>query len=414
MALGAVLLSSVPAVPQAVAPPPVEAACGTNWTSRTIPPRTIRVLRTRSGKVQTVDFRRYVAIVMASGEWPSWLPKATLEAGAVATKQYAWYYALKGHHRSSYRSGSGACYDVRDDTNDQLFRPERAAPTTKQQRAIDRTWALTLRKRGRFFLTGYRAGTTSTCAADANGWKLYARSAATCARKHGWSSQRIQRAYFAPKLNFVWTPEVWGPALATPRVSLAAGSSLTTGPAKVRWRPLKGTQDVARYRMQRRVGGGSWKDVPLARTAATSASVELRIDRRVRFRVRGTDRKGRHGPWSITRPRKAVLRGPRDVTLSGSDTSLLGTPSSGRSRVARLRFTGKSIAYVAPTGPGMGRAIIKVNGRRVAVIDLEREQARGERLVWTRNWKRSRERVVVVKPADPAERVEIDGFLVLR
>ena len=49
-----------------------------------------------------VGFRRYVAEVMASGEWPGRLHTTTLEAGAVATKQYAWYYALKGHHRSGY------------------------------------------------------------------------------------------------------------------------------------------------------------------------------------------------------------------------------------------------------------------------------------------------------------------------
>ena len=99
-----------------------------------IPPVSIKVLRSSAGKVQKVAFKRYVAEVMASGEWPSRLHKATLEAGAVATKQYAWYYAMNGNHRSSYVH-NGTCYDVRDDTRDQLYRPEHTKPTTKQEAA---------------------------------------------------------------------------------------------------------------------------------------------------------------------------------------------------------------------------------------------------------------------------------------
>ncbi len=69
---------------------------------------------------------------MASGEFPAWLPDAVLEVGATAVKQYAWYYALEGHHRSGYRTQGGACYDVRDDTLDQLYRPEQANPRANQ------------------------------------------------------------------------------------------------------------------------------------------------------------------------------------------------------------------------------------------------------------------------------------------
>ena len=181
----------------------VAAGSCTGWSSKVVPPKRIRVLRTHSGRIETVAFRRYVAEVMASGEWPNRLHHATLEVGAVATKQYAWYYALKGHHRSGFRRG-GRCYDVRDDTQDQLYRPERARPTKRQQRALSATWDLSLRKNGRFFLTGYRAGSSRRCAADANGWKLYARSVQACARK-GWSRQRVQRAYLSPNLSFVWS-----------------------------------------------------------------------------------------------------------------------------------------------------------------------------------------------------------------
>ena len=79
------------------------------------------------GRVQRVPFRRYVAEVMASGEWPSRLHMVTLEAGAVATKQYAWYYAMNGHHRPDYRH-DGRCYDVRDDTSGPALPPGAGTP----------------------------------------------------------------------------------------------------------------------------------------------------------------------------------------------------------------------------------------------------------------------------------------------
>ena len=76
---------------------------------------------------------------------------ATLEAGAIATKQYAWYYALKGNHRAGY-SKNGKCYDVRSDTSDQLYKHYVTADA-RQKKAVDKTWATSLRKNGRFFLT---------------------------------------------------------------------------------------------------------------------------------------------------------------------------------------------------------------------------------------------------------------------
>lgn len=199
-----IALAFLLAVPLLAVHRPVTAACGTAWASRTEPPQTILVLRTATGAVQEVNFKRYVAVVMASGEWPTTLHRAVLEAGAQAVKQYAWYYALKGNHRDGDVSPGGRCYDVRDDSRDQVFRPAAAEPTTKQIAARDALWGLSLRKRGRFFLTGYRAGTETRCAEDADGWRLYARSARDCAKRLDYDGQRILEAYYSPGLEFVW------------------------------------------------------------------------------------------------------------------------------------------------------------------------------------------------------------------
>ena len=76
-----------PAEPEAAQVYAAAAKQCTKWTSQYVPPKTIRVLRTYRteapkkirGKVQKVDFWKYVATVMAV-EWPEHYPLETLNA----------------------------------------------------------------------------------------------------------------------------------------------------------------------------------------------------------------------------------------------------------------------------------------------------------------------------------------------
>jgi len=402
--VAALAITTLATVGEVASPTPVEAgrSC-TGWTSKVKPPHTIRVLRTRSGRVERVRFRRYVAEVMASGEWPGRLHRTTLEAGAVATKQYAWYYALKGHHRSRF-SRNGRCYDVRDDTIDQLYRPERARPTRSQLRAIAATWDLTLRKKGRFFLTGYRAGTVERCAADANGWKLYARSVQACARK-GWSRQRVQRAYLSPNLTFVWGSRI-GPGVRRPRVTLRKGNVLPHDTATVTWRARSGGSRVRAYELQRRIGRGSWRSIGLASRKSRRANVWVKPGAGARFRVRAVDDKGRRGAWAYSTKRKAAIRGRVGRVLEDRVR-----PSGGRPQ-AKIRFRGRSVALIAPRGPSLGTARILLDGRRVAEVDLSSAMPRGRHLVWARNFEQSHLRTLRVVSSEG--HVIFGGVLVLR
>ena len=171
----AVALTAAFAVAEA---PPVLGQTGPSCSSHaslTRPPDTIRVLRRKSGRITTVNFRKYVVTVMGK-EWPSYLPQPVIEAGAVAVKQYAWFHTVY-----TSRSANGRCFDVKDGTGDQLYKPGRARIRPDHYRALDATWGVSLRKDGQFFMTGYRRGDKVRCGHDATGWKLYARSATQCA-----------------------------------------------------------------------------------------------------------------------------------------------------------------------------------------------------------------------------------------
>jgi len=407
-------------------------SCGTNWRSRTQAPDTIKVYRSKTGKVETVDFRLYVGIVMSSGEFPTWLPDAVLQVGATAVKQYAWYYALEGHHRSGYRAG-GTCYDVRDDTMDQLFRPEHATPRANQLSAIAATWDLTLRKKGRFFLTGYRAGTVSKCAADADGWRIYTRSAQTCAESKGWSRQRIQERYYR-SVEFVWSDtgvagggpkDKRDPKVSTPRLTLVTGQQIDARAGRMSWHGSDtGGSGLARYQLQRRVAGGRWRTVELQGIRATSFRFRLQTAASVRFRVRAIDADGNSSAWNTSSSLSGHIIQSQSADLTGPWRTLLKQAALGgtsrftlrKGAEATLRFTGRAVAIVAPTGPGRGKARVIVDGKRVAVVDLRGGDHNQRLLVWSQTWKSGDRHTVRLEalgtPGRP--RVDLDAFLVMR
>lgn len=347
--------------------------------------------------------------------------------GATAVKQYGWYYTLKGNHRNSYRTSHGVCYDVRDDTNDQLFRPEHANPTARQRLAVAVTWGLTLHKNGHFFLTGYRSGDHVPCASDANGWKIYATSAIDCA-KRGWGRQRIQEAYLSPHLQFIWTDSgpsdvASAPRVSKPSVKLLAGARLGTATAQVSWTGHPGKDAISSYRLQHRVDNGRWKDVQLPDKTATDVAVTLRLGHRHRFRVSVRDDAGRKSGFSagptlrpaLTQAGKANLKGPwwsaHDPRASGGITRYTHKAGS----TASLAFTGRGIAVVAPEGPNGGRARIFVNGVKAADIDLGAPTERARTVVFTQTWARVARRSIRIQVLDMpgGDRVDVDAFLIL-
>jgi hypothetical protein len=189
----AALLAGMAWLPTVSAPPVVGAAACTGWSSTTAPPPTIRVLRT-SGVVQTVDFKTYVKVVMPA-EWPPAWPIESMRAGAVAIKQYAWYYTM--HYRGL--TGTGGCADVYDNNNDQVYSPETQTPAASHIQAVETTWAESLTKNGAFVFTGYRPGSDVACGADADGSHLFQHSARNCALG-GSTGEQILNVYYGPGL----------------------------------------------------------------------------------------------------------------------------------------------------------------------------------------------------------------------
>jgi peptidoglycan hydrolase-like amidase len=96
-----------------------------------------------------VRFVDYVREVLPN-EWIASWPSASLEAGAVAAKQFAWYNAFVVQKWRRY----GYHFDLLDSTCDQVYKPGTAHVSTDA--AIASTWWLVLTRNGALFETGYR------------------------------------------------------------------------------------------------------------------------------------------------------------------------------------------------------------------------------------------------------------------
>jgi hypothetical protein len=140
--------------PVAPAPPrPQPSEVGT-------PPETIRLAITGSSKcvipspgeyrVVEIPFADYLRGVLPN-EWIASWPDASLDAGAVAVKQYAWYTAFVGRKWSS----QGYDFDLLDSTCDQHYVAGDFDPRTDA--ALQRTWNITLTRDSALFPTYYRA-----------------------------------------------------------------------------------------------------------------------------------------------------------------------------------------------------------------------------------------------------------------
>ena len=221
--LVAILLAA--ALAPTAGPDPAAAAgpCGT-YRSETVPPATIRVFRTASGAVDTVDFRTYVKNVL-SREWISSWTTESLRSGALAVKSYAWYQVL---HWRGYVNAAGHCFDVFDSTRDQHYDPGR--PTyPSMAAAVDATWGTLAHRGGGIFATYYNAGSAGeACGANANGWQMFQWGTQACGLA-GRSAAQILAIYY-PGVTVSSAPAAATPPPVTPAPTASPTSTPTPTP----------------------------------------------------------------------------------------------------------------------------------------------------------------------------------------
>lgn len=218
-------------------------------------------------------------------------------------------------------------------------------------------------------------------------------------------------------------PPVTAPPAATPRLGATVG---TLTPFTVAWPAAvdPGSSGIAAYQLRQRVDGGSWERVRLPRATARSIVLDLRPPHDVQFAVRAVDRAGNVGSWAVApvfRQRRLDETAPGVSRSAGwflraSDDYLGGRAlrSGLAGATVTFSFTGSQVAWIARRGPSRGEAIVSIDGRRVATVDLQRDASRHRRIVFRWAWPVSGPHTLAIRVVGNAGHpyVDVDGFVV--
>jgi hypothetical protein len=209
-----------------------------------------------------------------------------------------------------------------------------------------------------------------------------------------------------------------------PRTGFKTGRTLgaTRVPIRVSWPPA-GVHATA-YRLQEQVAGGAWSTVDtLPGTSLEGTVVPSSTTRRYRVVARYED--GISTLWGTGPSIRVVLgqqgtsaawRGAWGTRRSSAASGGSYRVTSDRGASTTYRFTGRSFAWVALTGPGYGRASVSVDGGKPVVVDLHRSSTTWRRIVFATSWSTSAAHRVRIECLGTARhpRIAVDGFLTVR
>ena len=192
-------------------------------------------------------------------------------------------------------------------------------------------------------------------------------------------------------------PDTAAPTMGSLAHSLPA-QAIGTSSVKVAlgWKGTDAGTGVSSYRLERRIGTGSWTKVTLSSSSATSVTTTLNLDTAYSFRVRATDRAGNVGAWVAfpTLNPKRIQDTSSLVSYTGTWTKVTSSSLSGGSarytssstRRAKVSFTGREVAWIATRRTSGGRAQVLIDGVMVSTIDLDAGSTQYRRLVFRKGF----------------------------
>lgn len=218
------------------------------------------------------------------------------------------------------------------------------------------------------------------------------------------------------------------PVAAVPAPGLVAGGTLAAAGSSARFTwgsPTDAEGPIAAQQVRWIVDGvaGPASSLPVAtrsitRTLAPGQSVQLA--------TRAQDAAGNWSEWAMSGPVTLAVVQERaaGVTRAGRWRLTTSSVMSGGTAIyngvakswAQLTFQGRSVAFVAPWGPRLGRARILVDGVPVVMVDLHAAAISGRHVVFARSWPADGSHVLRVEVSGTAGHpyVDVDAFLVLR
>ena len=215
------------------------------------------------------------------------------------------------------------------------------------------------------------------------------------------------------------------PSVRAPVQSFLANSTLTsrTVPVRLAWSGLDTTSGIWRYQLLQSLDGGAWTWIALPAPTASSIVRHLQPGHGYRYAVRAIDRAGNISGWAAGAAFRlnAYDETSRAIRYHGAwtrqyDASAYGSyveyaTTTGAS--ARLTFTARNVAWVAPRSPSRGQARVYVDGSYAATVNLYATYGQPRRVVFTRSWTTLSTHTLEIRAVGTSghPRVDVDAFV---
>jgi GH25 family lysozyme M1 (1,4-beta-N-acetylmuramidase) len=216
------------------------------------------------------------------------------------------------------------------------------------------------------------------------------------------------------------------PTVSAPQPRLYARSSLSTSvvPVRTTW-TASDPSGVSLDELQRRVNGGTWAGIGLPTATATSVAEMFAIGTKYGYQVRASDQVGNTSDWVvgpavtplvIQQSSSSVTYGGTWHTASASQSSLSGGSdkyTSTKGAWAKLTFTGSSVAWVTPTGPGRGSADIYIDGVYKGSVSTNAASYHARQIVFAYSWATNGTHTIkiVCRATSGHPRIDVDAFV---
>jgi hypothetical protein len=209
-----------------------------------------------------------------------------------------------------------------------------------------------------------------------------------------------------------------------PDTRLLAGGTLQSGTAPVEalWTGADATGGITRYGIEWRNGAETYSTVNRSNPASSTLLRQFPRGCSCSLRVNAEDAAGHVSPWAVgpafvptvvqERSSLVVYRGQWTVATSTRHDGGRDRYATAASASARLDFTGRGIAWVAPMGSTRGKADVYLDGVKAATVSLYASSSRYRRLVFARNWPEAGAHRIAVRTTS-SKRVDLDAFVIL-
>jgi subtilisin len=213
------------------------------------------------------------------------------------------------------------------------------------------------------------------------------------------------------------------PTVTDLAAAMVAGTSLGGSVAvHLTWHGQDTGGTIARYEFQRQIGTEPWQPLMLVSPTAESADRLMALKTDYGFRVRATDDSGNVGDWTAISRRVGIRESNKaSITYSSSGwTTLARASASGGSlrssqtvgAFAGVTFFGSGVAWVAPVGPGKGKATVIVDGHGPGItVNLHAATLGTKRLVFVSDAMTPGRHTFTIKVKSGT--VDLDAILIL-